>query len=36
MSSMDGFEAETPTGTVDGHKTLKAFLGVSTFAYRWV
>ncbi|WIA44152.1 hypothetical protein OEZ86_010489 [Tetradesmus obliquus] len=34
MSSMDGFEASTPGGPQEGAKTLKAFLGVSTFAYR--
>jgi hypothetical protein len=36
MSSMDGFEHGTTDGRAEGHTTLKAFLGVSTFAYRWV
>jgi hypothetical protein len=33
---MDGFEHEASpaAGKVEGNKTLKAFLGVSTFAYR--
>jgi hypothetical protein len=31
---MDGFEAGTSDGRAEGHKTLKAFLGVTTFAYR--
>jgi hypothetical protein len=34
MSSMDGFEATSADGKAEGSKTLKAFLGVSTFAYR--
>jgi hypothetical protein len=34
MSSMDGFEATPADGKAEGSKTLKAFLGVSTFAYR--
>ncbi|KAF6257204.1 ligand-gated ion channel-domain-containing protein [Scenedesmus sp. NREL 46B-D3] len=33
-SSMDGFEQGPADERAEGHKTLKAFLGVSTFAYR--